>query len=259
MVLRLHCDSYGDGDNTAPPLVLLHGFGGLAANWEPIAEALSDNRRVLAFDLPGHGLSLSYPEAGHPRVAAAAVIGELDERRITKAHLCGHSMGGAIACVVALERPDLVASLTLLAPGGFGEEINAPLLRRFAAADDRDTLEPLLEQFYGWDNPVPDEELVRILADRQRPGATAKLVQIAGIITEGGSQGLLPKQALAARGIPIKVIWGTRDRVVPTRQAHKLPGEIATHVFEGVGHMPHEEVPEAVVRLIRENVGVTIQ
>ena len=46
----------------------------------------------------------------------------------------------------------------------------------------------------------------------------------------------------------------TQDRVLPTRQSHKLPGEVATHVFERVGHMPHLEIPDAVCRLVREQL-----
>jgi pyruvate dehydrogenase E2 component (dihydrolipoamide acetyltransferase) len=53
--------------------------------------------------------------------------------------------------------------------------------------------------------------------------------------------------------MPTKVVWGAQDRVLPTRQAHRLPGHIAVHVFEGVGHMLPHEIPDAVARLIREN------
>jgi pyruvate dehydrogenase E2 component (dihydrolipoamide acetyltransferase) len=51
----------------------------------------------------------------------------------------------------------------------------------------------------------------------------------------------------------VKVLWGMQDRVVPTRQAHRLPGRIAVHVFEEAGHMLPLEVPDDVAALILES------
>ncbi len=69
-------------------------------------------------------------------------------------------------------------------------------------------------------------------------------------------QKTLPREELAALPLPIRVVWGTQDRVLPTRQAHKLPGMVATHIFERVGHMVHLEIPREVTRLILLNSGV---
>ncbi len=65
-----------------------------------------------------------------------------------------------------------------------------------------------------------------------------------------GGPGVVPLTPLVDIGVPIKMPWGTRDNILPTRQTHKLPDEIATHVFADTGHMPIEEQGEAVVRLI---------
>lgn len=251
---------FNDQDASKPddgaPIVLLHGFGGDRLTWLNIQTALSSKKRSLAFDLPGHGEALDWPRIGNAGVAAKAVLQSLENLNLDKVHLVGHSMGGAVAALVALRKPDLVASLTLLAPGGFGPEINHRLLRRYATTTDAEGMEVLLEQFFGWEFRLPKFLAKTAAESRAKPGATATLTAIVEEIVDGTVQKTLPRDELAALAMPIKVIWGTQDRVLPTRQAHKLPGTVATHIFERVGHMPHLEIPKEVTRLILQNAGV---
>jgi len=122
------------GDASGTPILLLHGFGGRADNWSGLQKQLSAHKSTLAYDFPGHGGSLGFSEAGEPKIAVRAIIADLAFRNIKKAHLVGFSMGGAIASLVGLFAPDVVASLTLLAPGGFGPEINHRMLQAYARA-----------------------------------------------------------------------------------------------------------------------------
>lgn len=237
------------------PIVLLHGFGGDRLSWQNIQVALSTKKRSIAFDLPGHGEALDWPRIGNAGVAAKAVTQSLESLDLPKVHMVGHSMGGAVAALVALRNPDLVASMTLLAPGGFGPEINHRLLRRYATATDASEMEVLLEQFFGWEFKLPKFLASTAAESRARPGAVATLEAIADEIIDGRVQRTLPRDDLAALQMPIKVLWGTQDRVLPTRQAHKLPGIVATHIFERVGHMVHLEIPKDVTRLILQNAG----
>jgi pyruvate dehydrogenase E2 component (dihydrolipoamide acetyltransferase) len=153
---------------------------------------------------------------------------------------------------MALKSPSTVRSLTLLAPGAFGPEINARLLRRFAVADTSESLFPLLEQFYGWRRPVGEAALTKLLADGKRTGAGELHLKILELILDGERQRELSREALASLAIPLKIIWGTQDRVIPTRQSHKLPGEFGVHVFEGVGHSIIDEIPDQIIRLLNE-------
>jgi len=241
------------GQDAGIPVVLLHGFGGDKQTWLNIQTGLAPHKRSLAFDLPGHGDALDWPRIGNAGVAAKAVSQSLEAFDLGRVHLVGHSMGGAVASLIALRNPDLVASLTLLAPGGFGPEINHRLLRRYAVATDPGMMEVLLEQFFGWEFKLP-KFLAKTAAEaRERPGAAATLQTIAEEIIDGSVQKTLPRNELAALTMPIKVLWGTQDRVLPTRQAHKLPGTVATHIFERVGHMVHLEIPKETTRLILQN------
>lgn len=225
-----------------------------SAYWDPVIGPLSSARRVIAFDLPGHGLSPDTGERGRTRAMAGTVLAELDSRGLSAVHLAGHSMGGAVAFLMAMQAPERVLSLTLLAPGAFGYEIDARLLRRFASATGEAEIRPLLEQFYGWEGGVPEQSLSAIVADRRGGTARERYCRIAEAILDDNRQKVLPVARLAQLQIPVKVIWGTQDRITPTRQAHKLPGEVATHVFDGVGHSIVDEIPGKVVRLIEENL-----
>lgn len=242
-----------NGPDDGAPVILLHGFGGDRQTWLNIQTGLAPHKRSIAFDLPGHGEALDWPRIGNAGVAAKAVSQSLEALELTRVHLAGHSMGGAVAALIALRNPDLVASLTLLAPGGFGPEINHRLLRRYAVATDPEMMEVLLEQFFGWEFKLPKFLAKTAAEGRARPGAAATLEAIADEIIDGSVQKTLPRNELAALTMPIKVIWGTQDRVLPTRQAHKLPGTVATHIFERVGHMVHLEIPKETTRLILQN------
>ncbi|MGH6926185.1 MAG: alpha/beta fold hydrolase [Propylenella sp.] len=246
---RLHGVERGSG---GVPVVLLHGFGGSHAAWDAVVSRLGGARHTVAFDLPGHAGSLAYP-AGGAGVAAKAVLAELDRRDVRQAHLVGHSMGGAAAALAALRDAPRIASLTLFAPGGFGGEINHRLLRRFAAAREEAELTLVLEQFFGWDRPLPEGLVAELAKQRRVEGAVAALEKIVETFFDDGSQKVIPRAELRGLAMPTKVIWGTQDRVLPTRQAHRLPGHIAVHIFERAGHMLPYEVPDDAVRLILEN------
>lgn len=234
------------------PVVLLHGFGADHTAWNPVAEAVGGARRAIAYDLPGHGRSLHVPH-GSAAVAARAVLADLAERGVRRAHLVGHSMGGAAAALAALMQPQRAGSLTLLAPGGFGREIDHRLLRRYAAATKEAELAMLLEQFFGWRRDVPRGLAAAQARARRRPGAREALLDIVETFFDGALQKLLPVEDLGRLPLPVKVLWGTQDRVVPTRQAHRLPGRMAVHVFEEAGHMLPLEISSEVAALILEN------
>ncbi|TKT77371.1 alpha/beta fold hydrolase [Aquamicrobium sp. LC103] len=235
-------------------LVFLHGFGGSHRVWRGLQEALAPETSSLAYDLPGHGASLDWPEAGPAKIAVKAVLADLAARGLDRVHLVGHSMGGAIAALMAISEPARIASATLLSPGGFGPEINARLLARFAAARDKESLRACLEGMFGWTSPVPDEAVGAAMEGRRQPGAIAMLRKIAEIIAPGGSQGEIARDRLAALAMPVSVVWGGLDNVLPARQCHNLPPHFARHLLPDRGHMLPDEAPEEVLRVIRRNI-----
>lgn len=251
MISSLYAAQQGAGSKT---IVLLHGFGGCGDVWGDVISSLSAPARTLAYDLPGHGLSLDFPGAGPAKVAARAVLADLSARALKRVHLVGHSMGGAVAALMALAEPEKVASLTLLAPGGFGFEINGPLLRRFAAATDLSEIAACLVAMSG---PLtrPFEHTVEALRDmRGRPGQIAKLVEIAAAMTRDDRQGAIPRDQLDRLTMPVMVVWGTDDAVLPFTQADDLPAHFHVHHVLEAGHMLIEEAPDLVASIIQRNM-----
>lgn len=238
------------------PVVLLHGFGGSHASWGRIQEDLARDAQTLAYDLPGHGASFDFPDAGSAKVAAQAVLADLAARGVEKAHLAGHSMGGAVAALTAIMEPARVASLTLLSPGGFGPHINHRLLTRYAAARDEAALVPCLEAMFGWMSPVPDETVAQALAARAGPGRLEKLAAMAQGLVRDGRQGQLPRERLEALAMSVSVVWGELDNVLPARQAHGLPWRFGVHLFAELGHMLPQEAPGEMLAIIRRTAGL---
>lgn len=241
----------GEGRQT---IVLLHGFGGSHHVWAAVQDALSGTASVIAYDLPGHGGSLAWPGGGPVKVAVQAIVEDLSRRGLQRVHLVGHSMGGAIATIIASGDPDRVASLSLLAPGGFGPEINHRLLARYAAARSEAEMRVALEAMVGFDSQV-SEKLVRgAVALREMPGQTEKLIEICGLICRGGRQGTIPREWLDGLTMPVAVVWGGLDGVLPFHQTSDLPAHFALHRVAGAGHMLIDEAPALVMELIRRQL-----
>ena len=249
----------GSLDRNGEALVFLHGFGGVAAQWQSWLKAFAPDIATFAFDLPGHGGSKDFPGFGPPKVAARAVLAEMNKLAFDRLHLVGHSMGGAVASLMALMEPEKIASLTLLAPGGFGPEVNHPLLLKWAAASSRDEITQVLPHFFGPQFSVPTKLVDFVEGHRARPGAVERLQQIASGIAVDGAQGKLPLEGLFTRAFPVTVVWGTEDAVLPVHQAERLKpladnGKLALRIIEGMGHSPAEEDRALITRIIRQHL-----
>ena len=134
---RIRYLALGEGDGV--PIVFIHGFGGDLNNWQFNQEALAAGRPTYALDLPGHGGSTKDLGGGKADIGALAdaVLNFMDAKGIAKAHLVGHSLGGAIALHLALNHRDRVASVTAICSAGLGPEINMAYIEGFMAAKRR--------------------------------------------------------------------------------------------------------------------------
>ncbi|MBB4063363.1 alpha/beta fold hydrolase [Gellertiella hungarica] len=251
--MGLHAESFGrKGGET--PLILLHGFGGVSAVWGEVADRLSERVPVLAYDLPGHGRSLSEAPGGAGRMAKA-LLADLAARGVTEFHLAGHSLGGAVAALMALREPERVRSLTLLAPGGFGPEINGTALSAWRDAADPDALRAALTPMAADGFSFPARIMETLAVARALPGARDALCSIFDAMFVGeGQQGVLPVAELGKLPMPVSVLWGGDDAILPTRQAGALPSEVRVRVLPGHGHMLIEECPDAVAAALAEAV-----
>jgi pyruvate dehydrogenase E2 component (dihydrolipoamide acetyltransferase) len=213
---------------------------------------------VYALDLPGHGTSAKDVGDGTLGVLADAVTGVLDALGADRAHLVGHSMGGAVALAVAAGDPARIASLTLIAPTGFGAEINAGYLRGFADAQTRRELKPVAGQLFADESLVTRQLVDDLLAYKRLDGVDESLHALLGTLLDGDAQRGDSAAALAALGgaTPVTVVWGHSDLIIPAAQAESVSGAVS-HLIDGAGHMPQMERPAEVQAAIEETIART--
>ncbi len=235
------------------PLVLLHGFGGSSRSWSQVTALLGDDIDVIAMDLPGHGGSLNAEGRGGAGRMARGVGGILSALNLDRYHLCGHSMGGAVAALLALRDPARVASLTLVAPGGLSPAINSRLLARYAAATTFEEIAECLSRMAAHGFRFPDTAIQHMVDQRARDGAPGALAEIFLAMFPNGienGQGVLPMADLARLEMSVAVLWGTGDTVVPCPGIAALPANFALSLLPDLGHMLPEEAPAAIARVL---------
>jgi pyruvate dehydrogenase E2 component (dihydrolipoamide acetyltransferase) len=242
----------GDGGT---PAVLIHGFGGDLNNWLFNHAELAAHRAVWALDLPGHGESGKTVETGSVDELADSVIAFLEDRGIERAHLVGHSMGGAVSMTVAAKTPERVVSLALIAAAGLGEEINREYIEGFIAGSTRNALKPHLLKLFADESLVTRQLIEDIVKYKRLEGVKEALQKIAASTFEGGVQQRVYRDRLDTLAPRTLVIWGARDQIIPARQAQGLPGSVRAHVIEGKGHMVQMEAASEVNRLLNEFFG----
>jgi pimeloyl-ACP methyl ester carboxylesterase len=253
---------------SGPPVVLIHGASGNLRDWTPALPLLAERREVVAFDRPGHGLS-GWPGSGGLRLGEQArrMRGALRRMGIERATLVGHSYGGSVALAWALEAPETVDGLVLLAApsqvweGGLGlstdllaNPLSGPALARaIPALLPRTVAEAAAARVFA-PQPVPPgyldmlrlELVLRPATLRANAGQLAALKDQIRVMVP-----LYPDLAM-----PVELIHGTADVTVPLAihsepLAAQLPRARLTRLA-GVGHMPHHvALPEVVAALDR--------
>ena len=240
-----------DGD----VILFVHGFGGDRNSWLFLQEPLAARFRAYALDLPGHGASSKDVGEGTLDVLADAVTGVLDALGADRAHLVGHSLGAAAALAAAARDPGRIASLTLIAPAGFGTEINVGFLRGFADAQSRRELKPVVAQLFADESLVTRQLVDDLLAYKRLDGVDEALHTLLGVLLDGDAQGVNSAALLTAIGgtVPVAVVWGRADRIIPAAQAEAVAGA-DRRLIDGAGHMPHMERPAEVQAAIEQTI-----
>ena len=244
----------GSGD----PLVLLHGFAAESNSWRPFSQAVArlgaTEAGILAVDLPAHGKSPA-EAAGSLEEMIAALEHTLLDAGIERCHLVGHSFGGALALATSAQASRLeVRSLALLAPAGLGPESNGSFLRGLTDATRRASLVPWLKQLFADPARLDEGFVATAWQQLESPEVRERLAVVADAFFPDGTQMLDLRHLLNDLTMPVRVLWGQQDRILPVRHADGLPGHIAVHRFAGVGHLPHVEAEAQVARIVVQNM-----
>jgi pyruvate dehydrogenase E2 component (dihydrolipoamide acetyltransferase) len=236
------------------PLLFIHGYGGDLGNWLFNLDALAERHPVIAIDLPAHGQSeVRLPGDSIPALSDF-VVSFMQAIGTDRAHLVGHSMGGAIAARMALVAPERVASVALISSAGLGDEINTGYTESFAKSQSRRELKPVLEQLFADPALVTRQMVDDVLKYKRLDGVQTLLAQLSDSLFGGGRQSSQPGRELASTGKPVLVVWGRDDRIIPAAHAANAPPGAAVKVFDGAGHMAMMEKANDVNALLRAHV-----
>ncbi|WP_137931769.1 acetoin dehydrogenase dihydrolipoyllysine-residue acetyltransferase subunit [Mesorhizobium comanense] len=235
-------------------LVLLHGFGADSLSWQPLVAALGDSASIVLVDLPGHGRSAK--PNGRPSIHGFAgnVAEALHGQGLDDVHLVGHSLGGGVALALAESGAIAIRSLTLLAPAGLGPEIDGAFVQGYARATRADSLRPWLLRLFADASIVTPGFVSTTLKARSSAALRDAQDELADAIFPDGTQATEFREVLKRLAVPLKIIWGEQDRIIPKRHAMHTGAAAALHFLPGAGHMPHVEDPVTVARLILQNV-----
>jgi pyruvate dehydrogenase E2 component (dihydrolipoamide acetyltransferase) len=224
--------------------------------WQGVADPTSVRNRVILVDLPGHGASSApdpaecdYSPLALARAIADTIAAVCDEPAV----VAGHSLGGAVAALVATASPQLVARLVLIDPAGAGDDADPELMRLIEAeATDAGSRE-ILELFFHDRALVTSTGVAEHSRMLAQPGVHAAVREVARSTFDGPLQRLDIRDALADIDVPVLVIWGAEDRVFDVSQADALSvanPHAQVRIVTGAGHVPHLERPDAVAALI---------
>jgi pimeloyl-ACP methyl ester carboxylesterase len=262
----------GDG----PPLLLLHGIGNNAQTWAGVIQKLAAEHTVLAPDLLGHGSSDKprgdYSIAGYAN-GMRDLLSVLDLEQVT---VVGHSLGGGIALQFAYQFPERCARLVLIGSGGLGPELSAGL--RLATLPGAEAVLTALagvsgslrlglravQEFgraAGW-RRVRDlaEAGDALLALKDVEARRAFLRTLRGVVDARGQAVTAVDRLYLANAVPMLVVWGSRDPIVPAAHAETVRALVPNariEVFQGAGHWPHLDDPDRFCDVLLDFVATT--
>jgi len=259
---------------SGPALLLLHGLGCDHTTWRPVIAALSRRYTVIAPDLLGHGRS-DKPRADYSVGGYANGMRDLlTVLGIDKATVVGHSFGGGVAMQFAYQFPERTERMILVAPGGIGREVT-PAIRAismpgFQAAMGVATVPGLLQamklalrglsasglrQVRDLDEVA---EIIQHLSDRKARAAITHVVR--AVVDWRGQVVTMADRAYLTHAMPMCVIWGADDIVIPVshaRLASQIAPDATVEVVPNAGHFPHKDHPQRFVKIVNDFIRST--
>ncbi len=235
-------------------VILLHGAGADKTTWLRFARYLRCQAALIIPDLPGHGQSTDNIDLDYSIAAQVTYLAEfMQALSITRAHLIGNSMGGAVALGLAATAPQQVVSLTLISAagtGGYDKQLiehvarigRNPLVTIESEADFKNMLH------FGMVKPPYLPGILLSALTRARIVKNRINEKVAADIARDLDQ----TANLAQIAVPSLIIWGDRDQVLPLQNAMLLERGLVNSrkvVLKDVGHVPMVEAPKQVAAL----------
>lgn len=249
-----------------PVFALIHGMGSSSTAWKPLLPELESFGSVLLLDLPGHGGNPLDPEIEmDPASLSLAIAKLLKQVDLPPVHLIGNSLGGWIALELAAAKPNLIATVTGLAPAGLWL---TPFLHRVPGTD----LSKRMAKVSSGIAPTALKSLAarRLGFSRITPNWEEMDYQtlVDAVTAMSESDGYYPAwdatlnrrfDSTISDQIPTSIVFGDSDFVLPARTCQErslAPAHAKWIVLEKVGHAPMWDEPSKVTKIITEIVGV---
>lgn len=248
--LAVHLLDQGYG----PAVLLLHGLGGSAFAWLPVVDELARSFRVIVPDLVGSGYS-DKPPADYSLGFFARFVADLvTTLRLTKVHLIGNSLGGAIALAFAQEFSDLAGRLVLADAAGLGQDVLPELHAAMLRPPSLQTIREALALLFYDQRYVTEGVVEETLRQRLTPGGVETLTRVLEFSMAPGRQLIDVRGSLRALRERTLLIWGEQDGVVPLAQARAAAeaAEVPLVVFERCGHCPQVEQAARFAEVAKE-------
>ena len=261
---------------SGPAILLIHGIGDNSTTWSTVQAKLAQRFTVIAPDLLGHGLS-DKPRADYSVAAYANgmrdLLSVLDIERVT---IIGHSLGGGVAMQFAYQFPHLVERLILVGAGGVTKDVNVVLrlaslpmgsealglLRLPLILPAIQVIGQVLGTTFGSTGLGRDlPHVLRILDDLPEPTASAAFSRtLRAVVDWRGQIVTMLDRCYLTEAIPVQIVWGTKDVVVPVRHAWMahaaMPGS-RLEIFEGSGHFPFHDDPARFIDVVQRFIDTT--
>jgi len=239
--------------------LLIHGYGASTFSWRHWAPRLAALGHVVMVDMKGFGLSPK-PNDGRyaPGDQAALVLSLIAERGLDNVTLVGHSLGGGVALLVALQLLDAIprklVRLVVVAGAAYDQKL-PPFVKLadyprasaffFRLLGAERVVRTVLRSIVHDPASVDEDQVRGYAAPLESPGALRALISSARQILPEGLEQVTARYPQI--DVPTQILWGRGDRVVPLwvgqRLARDLP-DARLHVFEECGHVPPEELPD---------------
>lgn len=253
--LNVHYRDEGKRDGRV--LVLIHGSNASLHTWEPWAERLRADYRIISMDLPGHGLTGVNPAGVYDNASYVGVVDALlTKLGVTKAVIGGNSMGGGVSWMYALAHPEKTEALLLVDAGGQPQAkpdelpigfrlMRMPVIKEAARLiAPRSIFESSIKNTMSVQSKIDDALIDRYWELNRYPGnreATMKR------FSDPRGMGSGSRDKLATIKVPVIIMWGEEDKLIPVSSARWFAEAVPDSkliIYPRVGHIPMEEIPE---------------
>lgn len=261
----IHYQDQGPKDK--PTIVLVHGYSASLHTWEPWVDYLKNDFRVVSLDLPGHGLTQEVDLESVSIPSFVSVINEVaDNLNLKTFTLVGSSMGGSTAWTYALDYPERLDGLVLVGASGWPreDENDRPIVFHLLASpfvrpllknmDITSMFRSGLEASFVDKSLVTDEMVNRYFSLSRAPGHRDALYKLS---TDASERMIATPELVSGIFVPTLVLHGDQDNLVPVEGGHKFIKHLPNAkgiIYEGIGHIPQEEIPKRSVQDLRDFV-----